>query len=771
MWNKGIFELKKKDEFSVYIEDREYIANKYVIHCFAVSMIIYCVAYLLNLAGIFIIDRSVMNSGFFPTITVFAIVYLITKKVSLSNEKTKYLIMSGMILAYTLLGASITYHVVLISVIPFLCASLYSSKRMLWFVYILTVISTFVVVYGGYYWGLCDANMALLTTSKLTSYIENGVFTLTQLNEKPIVTLFVFFVLPRGLIYIAFMAICNSIFRILSESVEKARLASELEKAKTEAENANRAKSQFLARISHEIRTPINSVLGMNEMIIRESNENNIRQYAEDVKDSSVLLLSLINEILDSSKIESGKMELVPVIYEMSSLINDVYNMINIKAREKGLELVFDIDTQIPESCFGDDKRIRQILINLLTNAVKYTEKGTVTLGVTCRKDGENAVFRYSVKDTGIGIKKEDIGKIYDEFQRIDMTRNKNVEGTGLGMSIVQKLLKLMDSEIVIESEYEKGSEFSFELVQKIISDKPVGNFRERATDAEGKTESAASFIAPEATILVVDDYRMNLKVFKALMKQTEARIIEAESGQACLDILRNNNVDLIFLDHMMPGMDGIETLHKIREEKLCDNVPIIMLTANAIAGDREKYIAEGFNDFLSKPIIVEKLNAMVTKYLPKQLVIPVGQKNSDSYGNPSQTEEKTTLDSAEEAIEELKKLLPEIDIKNGLMHCAEDKDFYMECLKDFSALKIKSDLALAAEGKDYNAYCIHAHGFKNNAYTIGAAVLGDIAYEMEKLTKESWADEVLYKQDELFRKYDEFCRIYEEVASRLDCK
>ncbi len=771
MWNKGIFELKKKDEFSVYIEDREYIANKYVIHCFAVSMIIYCVAYLLNLAGIFIIDRSVMNSGFFPTITVFAIVYLITKKVSLSNEKTKYLIMSGMILAYTLLGASITYHVVLISVIPFLCASLYSSKRMLWFVYILTVISTFVVVYGGYYWGLCDANMALLTTSKLTSYIENGVFSLTQLNENPIVTLFVFFVLPRGLIYIAFMAICNSIFRILSESVEKARLASELEKAKTEAENANRAKSQFLARISHEIRTPINSVLGMNEMIIRESNESNIRQYAEDVKDSSVLLLSLINEILDSSKIESGKMELVPVNYETSSLINDVYNMINIKAREKGLELVFDIDTQIPESCFGDDKRIRQILINLLTNAVKYTEKGTVTLGVTCRKDGENAVFRYSVKDTGIGIKKEDIGKIYDEFQRIDMARNKNVEGTGLGMSIVQRLLKLMDSEIVIESEYEKGSEFSFELVQKIISDKPVGNFRERATDAAEKSENAASFIAPEATILVVDDYRMNLKVFKALMKQTEARIIEAESGQACLDILRNNNVDLIFLDHMMPGMDGIETLHKIREEKLCDNVPIIMLTANAIAGDREKYIAEGFNDFLSKPIIVEKLNAMVTKYLPKQLVIPVGQKNSDSYGNPSQTEEKTTLDSAEEAIEELKKLLPEIDIKNGLMHCAEDKDFYMECLKDFSALKIKSDLALAAEGKDYNAYCIHAHGFKNNAYTIGAAVLGDIAYEMEKLTKESWADEVLYKQDELFRKYDEFCRIYEEVASRLDCK
>ncbi|MBP1550125.1 MAG: response regulator, partial [Oscillospiraceae bacterium] len=728
--------LKKKDEFSVYIEDREYTANKYVMHCFAVSMIIYCVAYLLNLAEIFIIDRGVMNSGFFPTITVFAIVYLITKKVSLSNEKTKYLIMSGMILAYTLLGASITYHVVLISVIPFLCASLYSSKRMLWFVYILTVISTFIVVYGGYYWGLCDANMALLTTSKLTSYIENGVFTLTQLNENPIVTLFVFFVLPRGLIYIAFMAICNSIFRILSESVEKARLASELEKAKIEAENANRAKSQFLARISHEIRTPINSVLGMNEMIIRESTENNIRQYAEDVKDSSVLLLSLINEILDSSKIESGKMELVPVNYELSSLLNDVYNMINIKSREKGLELVFDIDPNIPECCFGDDKRIRQILINLLTNAVKYTEKGTVTLGVSCRKDDENAVFRYSVKDTGIGIKKEDIGKIYDEFQRIDMTRNKNVEGTGLGMSIVQKLLKLMDSEIVIESEYEKGSEFSFELVQKIISDKPVGNFRERVADASDRKESRTSFVAPEATILVVDDYRMNLKVFKALMKQTKANIIDAESGQACLDILKNNHVDLVFLDHMMPGMDGIETLHKIRDEKLCEGIPIIMLTANAIAGDKEKYIAEGFNDFLSKPIIVEKLNAMVVKYLPKKLVQLSDEETNDNVSEAIHTDEKSEIRTAEDAVKELGRRLPEIDIKNGLMLCGNDTDFYIECLGDFAALKIKSNLVAAMKEKDYKTYCVHIHGFKNNAYTIGAAVLGDIAYEMEKLTK-----------------------------------
>lgn len=756
----AVMKQKENDEILVYIEDKEYIANKYVMRCFAVSMIIYCVAYLLNMAEIFIIDRSVMNAGFFPTITVFAIVYFITRKVSLSNEKTKYLIMSGMILAYTLLGASITYHVVLISVIPFLCASLYSSKRLLWFVYVLTVISTFIVVYGGYYWGLCDANMALLTSAKLSAYSENGLFTLTQINENPVVTLFVFFVLPRGLIYIAFMSICNSIFRILSESVEKARLASELEKAKIEAENANRAKSQFLARISHEIRTPINSVLGMNEMIIRESNEGNIRQYAADVKDSSVLLLSLINEILDSSKIESGKMEIVPVNYELSSLLNDVYNMINIKSREKGLELLFDVDPEMPNGCFGDDKRIRQILINLLTNGVKYTEKGSVTLSVKCRKDGENAVFCYSVKDTGIGIKNEDIGKIYDEFKRIDMERNKNIEGTGLGMPIVQRLLRLMDSEIVIKSEYEKGSEFSFELVQKIVNDEPIGNFREKSAAASEGKSTAASFTAPDARILVVDDYRMNLKVFRALMKQTEAQILEADSGQACIEILKNRRVDLVFLDHMMPGMDGIETLHKIRENKLCEGVPIIMLTANAIAGDREKYIAEGFNDFLSKPIIVEKLNAMVVKHLPEHLV---------KYGSEQlRAEDKPLLKSADEAVDEFTRLVPEIDLEKGLMFCAEDKEFYIECVGDFASLTIRQDLTSCTAEKDYQNYCVYVHGFKNNAYTIGATELGDLACEMEKLTRERWSEEIADKQNTVLEKYDRICEAYEEIISRL---
>lgn len=748
---------KANDEISVYIENKEFVANKYVMRCFAVTMLIYCIAYLLNMAEIFIIDRDVMRNGFCPSLLIYAIVYLITRRISLSNEKTKYIIMFGIVLTFTLIGSSITYHVVLISVIPFLCAALYSSKRMQWYVYFLTVVSTFVTVYGGYYWGLCDANMVLLTTSRVSAYVENGQFTLTQINENPVVTLFMFFVLPRCLIYVAFMSICKSIFTILSESVEKAKLASELEKAKEEAENANHAKSQFLARVSHEIRTPINAVLGMNEMIIRESKEANVRRYAEDVKDSSVLLLSLINEILDSSKIESGKMELVPVEYEMSSLLNDVYNMINIKTREKGLSLIFDISPDMPNGCFGDDKRIRQILINLLTNGVKYTEKGKVTLTVGCKRDGENAIFHYSVKDTGIGIKEEDIGKIYDEFQRIDLSRNRNVEGTGLGMNIVQKLLKLMDSELVIKSEYEKGSEFSFDIVQKIVSDEPIGNFRERVAEASAKKDTQTSFTAPEARILVVDDYLINLKVFKGLMKQTETQVFEAASGLECLDILKKKRFDIVFLDHMMPGMDGVEVLHKIREEKLCEGTPIIMLTANAIAGDREKYLEEGFDDFLTKPIIAEKLNRMVLKYLPEHLIL----KDDNPKNN--------ILNSAEEIIYEFGHQLPELNCEKGLMFCADDKDFYVELLGEFTRLTIKDDLNACLNAKDYKNYCIHVHGFKNNAYTVGASELGDLAYEMENMSREEIPEEILTKQEELFAKYDRICQVYKEIMSKRD--
>lgn len=611
---------KNDSDVSNYIEDKEYVANKYVLRCFAITMAIYTCAFILDLLNVFVVDKKVMAGGYIPSLIIFLIVNVACRYISLSNPKTKKFILFSVIFVYTIMNVSITYHLVLISILPFLYAMLYSSKKVMQNVYVLTVISTIIIVYGGYYFGLCDANMALLTTSKLGSYVVDGVFTLNQVNPNPAFTLMLFFVFPRCLIYIAYMFVCTDIFNLVNGTLEKAKLAAELEKAKEDAENANNAKTQFLARMSHEIRTPINTVMGMNELILRETKEEHTEKYAHDIKDSSAILLNIINEILDSSKIESGKMEIVCGNYGIGSIFNDLYNMMSIRAKSKNLELVFEINPDMPREYYGDDKRVRQILMNLLTNAIKYTEKGKVTFKVDYTAEGENAVIHYSVKDTGIGIRQEDIGRIYDAFYRIDVERNKNIEGTGLGMNIVNQLLKLMGSELKIESEYEKGSEFSFDLVQKIVDEKPLGDFRGNLEKIK-EAKAGLKYTAPDARVLIVDDNKMNRMVFKGLIKQTKIQVDEAENGLECLGILEKQSYDLIFLDHMMPEMDGVETLAAIKEKQLCDGVPIVMLTANAIVGDKEKYLSLGFDDFLSKPIVPEILDEMITKYISDELI------------------------------------------------------------------------------------------------------------------------------------------------------
>ena len=612
---------KNNPNINEYINDKEYICNKYVIKSFAITMYIFTLVLLLNLLGIFTVNQRVMVSGYVVCLIVYIVMLLVLKKLTLDNPKTKYFMLFIIVVMFTIMGVSVTYHAVLISLLPFLYASIYSSKKVLNYVYILTVISTFLVVYLGYYVGLCDANMTLLTTDRLQDYVVDGQFALTQVNENPMITLFLFFVLPRCLIYIAYVFICNNIFTIVSESIERAKLADELAKAKEEADKANQAKTRFLARMSHEIRTPINAVIGMNEMIIRESKEENIKKYASDVKDSSNVLLNIINEILDASKIESGMMELAPARYKLDSFLNDLYNMINLRATNKGLKLVFDIDPKLPSEYFGDDRCIRQVLTNLLTNAVKYTNEGMVKLSVSGTIQGDTATLRYIVKDTGIGFKPEDIENIYGEFKRFDLSRNRDVEGSGLGMNIVQSLLKLMGSQLKIESEYEKGSEFSFVIEQEITNAEPIGDYKKSIEKMAVKEADSIKFVAPEARILVVDDNIMNLKVFSKLISHVEAEITEVDSGKKCLELLKDNCYDIIFLDHMMPEMDGIETLHHIKEERLAIGTPIIMLTANAIAGDREMYLEEGFDDFISKPVMPKALDEMLIQYLKDKVI------------------------------------------------------------------------------------------------------------------------------------------------------
>lgn len=396
------------------------------------------------------------------------------------------------------------------------------------------------------------------------------------------------------------------------------------------ADESNQSKSVFLSNMSHEIRTPINAVLGLDEMIIRESSEDAIVDYAKDIRSSGKTLLSLVNDVLDFSKIEAGKLELVKVDYDVSSLVNDIVNMISSRAYDKGLSFQVEIQSDIPHLLYGDEIRIKQIIMNLLSNAVKYTEMGEVKLCISYRKNDEDSiVLSVMVRDTGKGIKKEDIDKLFTPFQRIEEKQNRNIEGTGLGMSITKQLLDLMDSRLEVESVYGLGSDFSFEIVQMVKDWSPIGNYEEayrRLKNNEIKYKE--KFKAPNASILVIDDTPLNIKVFKGLLKQTEIQIEEAYSGVEGIKKAAKQEYDMIFIDHMMPDIDGIEVLKRIKQDaSFNSNKPMIALTANAVSGSREMYIAEGFSEYITKPIESDKLEKMLIRFLPEELVIMDGER------------------------------------------------------------------------------------------------------------------------------------------------
>ncbi len=412
---------------------------------------------------------------------------------------------------------------------------------------------------------------------------------------------------------------------VLTDDTERQRYLADLEEQKKIADEANQAKSEFLASMSHEIRTPINTVLGMNEMILRESRESNIREYAGDIRSAGNTLLSIINDILDLSKIESGKMEIVKTEYSEAMMLYDLVNIISGRAKEKGLVFEAVVDPKIPVRFFGDDVRIKQVLMNILSNAVKYTPKGRVCLKAELNSIEEQegkklASIHYAVEDTGIGIKNEDMDKLFSAFERLDVKRNRNIEGTGLGMTITVRLLSMMASKLSVQSEYGKGSLFSFDLTEEVIDDTPMGEFNSRVSE-EALKESAFNniFTAPEARILVVDDNRTNRKVFTLLLKHTEILIDEAGSGPEAIEMAAGQHYDIIFMDHMMPDMDGIEAMNRIKEMKdgPCARTPIVILTANAVAGSREMYLEKGCDGYLSKPVSATRLEEAIREFLP----------------------------------------------------------------------------------------------------------------------------------------------------------
>ena len=416
----------------------------------------------------------------------------------------------------------------------------------------------------------------------------------------------------------------------ITDDTQHYKYMEQLEEQKRMADEANRAKSAFLANMSHEIRTPINAVLGMDEMIIRESGEKSIRAYAKDIKTAGKTLLSLINDILDFSKIEEGRMEIIPTQYDLSSVINDLVNMIRPRAQKKGLKFELSVDRNVPHILYGDEIRIKQVVINLLTNAAKYTNEGYVRLVVGfSKKDDDHIMLSFAVEDSGVGMKKEDMDKLFSPFSRIDEKKNRSVEGTGLGMSIVRQLLDLMGSSVNVDSVYGKGSTFSFEIEQKVIGWEPMGDISDRFIKDEDDTAVYHElFQAPDANILVVDDTEVNLSVICNLLKQTRIKINTATSGLSAISLAKEKHFDMIFIDHMMPDMDGIETLKYIREECDCTGCACIALTANAVSGAREMYLDAGFSDYISKPVDGRRLEEMIRKYLPEDKV-RIPDKNS----------------------------------------------------------------------------------------------------------------------------------------------
>ncbi len=407
------------------------------------------------------------------------------------------------------------------------------------------------------------------------------------------------------------------------------KITMELVDMADQAKAANNAKSAFLSHMSHEIRTPINAILGMDDMILNEGKDPVIADYADGIRSAGNNLLDIVNDILDLSSIEAGKMKIAPVEYEMISVVKDLYNVVRLRAEAKGLKVILDIDESIPSVMLGDVKRIKQVVTNILTNAVKYTEQGSVTFTVQKIEelDAAGTVFaadedhpcskvvkiRATVRDTGIGIRPEDKERLFDEYERFDEKRNASVEGTGLGLSITRELLELMGSSLYLESTYGEGSVFGFDILQGVVSDEPLGDVRTKISTTAVK-KKRHNFTAEEARILVADDNAVNLNVFCKLLKNTRIQIDAVRSGEEAVELVRKNEYDVIFLDHLMPDMDGPETLRRIKEleKNRSKETPVISLTANAESDAREEYLKMGFRDYLSKPIKRELLEDML---------------------------------------------------------------------------------------------------------------------------------------------------------------
>lgn len=499
-----------------------------------------------------------------------------------------------------------------------------------------------------------------------------------------------------------------------------------LTQAREEAMEANRAKSTFLANMSHEIRTPINVMLGMNEMILRESESREVVQYAKSVEKAGNYLLSLINNILDITRIESKKLDIIEEKFSLRQLVQEVCLIGAKQAEAKNLEFVVDVEETLPKYLEGDALHIKQVILNLINNAVKYTKKGKVFLEV-CQEEKQ---ISFSVKDTGIGIKKEDMEALFDMFMRADIKRHRNIEGSGLGLTIAKELCEQMGGHIQAESIYGKGSNFTVYFPLKDAGTEKIGQWK--VVEGEPVQEKRKKFFASEAQILLVDDSEQNIQVITSLLRRTGVQLDTAASGFECIEKVRNKKYHLIFLDYMMPEMDGIETFHRLKKEVNGQSVPVIALTADVSTGIHQHFLSEGFSDYLSKPVMWEKLEELLLQWLPAELV---SMKNGA--GEDWNITEKQLLDLKQK----LKKW--DIELSEGLRLLSGSISQYRKLAELFVEYYMpnKEQLARSFERlqntqKEIKNMTGLIHTLKSNARAVGAIELYVLSFVMEKKGK-----------------------------------
>ena len=642
------------------------------------------------------------------------------------------------------------------------------SSIFLFFVAVPVVFFFFNLVYGSYF---CSVFFIMMVVYFNTPLCESGYqFPSVYYARMP-------------MMYLACVIMCA----VAQYEVVKARIKQD--DALEAARQANEAKTDFLANTSHEIRTPINAVLGMNEMILREADKmeklpetdadafresvRKIRNYSGNVDSAGSNLLAIINDILDFTKIEEGRMDIIPAEYQLSSVLNDVSNMIYFKAKQKNLQFVTDVDKELPDNLYGDVVRVRQVITNILNNAVKYTDEGTVSLKVKgsmldLKDDGKPILeLVVTVSDTGIGISDEDIGRLFEKFERVDLEKNSTKEGTGLGLAITKMLLDMMGGTITVQSVYGEGSTFTVTIPQTVLSDEKVGDFKQKfETSLSQKKSYKESFRAPSARVLIVDDTKMNLIVATEFLKSTGISIDTAGGGKEAVALSLANHYDVILMDQRMPEMDGVETLHEIKKHSDGPNIqtPVICLTADAVVGARNRYLSKGFTDYLTKPIDSVYLEKMLKKYIPDEKIEEVSEMESNT-----QADKDTDAAGSNEHMYACLHSAG-VDTQAGIRNCT-DEALYRTILLEYgkSAKEKISGMKTALENEDMKNYGILVHAVKSTSATIGAMEVSSLALALEKASNDQDLVYVKKEHDAFMKKYESVLHAIRECIPEME--